>query len=285
MVDYAAVGTGPGPRTFLPDGACDTHVHVYGPGYPLAPSATRPPPVEATAGVLAALHRRLGVARTLIVQPTAYGFDNAATLDGVRDYGADRARAIVVVPTDVPDAELDALHAAGARGIRVFMLPQPLYAWDDLPGLAARCADRGWTINLQLDGTTLPEHAGRLRDLPCRLVIDHVGKFLSPVDTGHPAFAALQALVDGGRCWVKLSAVYETSATGAPDYADVAELGRALARQAPERMLWASNFPHPGNQDDFPDDVALADTILGWLPDDAARRRALVDNPAELYGF
>ena len=97
---------------------------------------------------------------------------------------------------------------------------------------------------------------------------------------------ALLRLVDTGRCWVKLSAPYETSKTGAPGYEDVSRLARALVRHAPERMLWASNWPHPSAPPDaVPDDADLLDLLLDWAPDEATRRRILTDNPAELYGF
>jgi D-galactarolactone isomerase len=61
-------------------------------------------------------------------------------------------------------------------------------------------------------------------------------------------------------------------------------LAKVLVKAAPERMLWASNWPHPSARD-RPDDAALLDLLLDWAPDEAARKRILVDNPAELYGF
>jgi D-galactarolactone isomerase len=57
-------------------------------------------------------------------------------------------------------------------------------------------------------------------------------------------------------------------------------------RAAPERMLWASNWPHPGRNDHRErDEALLLDLLLEWAPDEATRRRILVDNPAALYGF
>ncbi|MFL4973651.1 MAG: amidohydrolase family protein, partial [Microvirga sp.] len=86
-----------------------------------------------------------------------------------------------------------------------------------------------------------------------------------------------------GRVWVKLSAMYEVSKAGPPLYDDVGRLATELVRIAPERMLWASNWPHPGQPRQ--DEAVLLDTLLAWAPDDATRRRILVDNPAQLYGF
>jgi D-galactarolactone isomerase len=112
-----------------------------------------------------------------------------------------------------------------------------------------------------------------------------VGKFLEPVPLDHPGFRALQGLVDGGRTWVKLSAPYEVSKVGPPNYGDVGKLAKALAKAAPERMLWATNWPHPTPGVQVPDDALMLDMLLDWVPDENARKKVLVDNPARLYGF
>ena len=38
-------------------------------------------------------------------------------------------------------------------------------------------------------------------------------------------------------------------------------------------------------KDNIPEDADLLDLLLDWAPDDATRRKILVDNPAELFGF
>ena len=104
-----------------------------------------------------------------------------------------------------------------------------------------------------------------------------------PLD--HPGYRVLQGLVDRGRSWVKLSAPYEVSKVGPPNYDDVGKLAKALAKSAPERMLWATNWPHPTPGAPVPDDAWMLDMLLDWIPEEAARNKALVDNPAHLYGF
>jgi D-galactarolactone isomerase len=175
--------------------------------------------------------------------------------------------------------------AAGVRGIRFHMLPGGVLTWDLLPEMAARVGEFGWHVQLQLDGRLLTEKEDTLRRLPGTVVIDHVGKFLEPVTEDDDNFQVLLRLVESGRWWVKLSAPYETSKTGAPLYEDVGRLAKALVRTAPDRMLWASNWPHPSAQDDRPDDGVLLDLLREWIDDDALRDRVLVDNPAGLYGF
>ena len=179
---------------------------------------------------------------------------------------------------------LKQLHAAGARGVRYFMLPGGVLSWDTLEPMAARIAPLEWNLNLQLDGRDLAQYATMLSRLPCTLVIDHNGKFLEPVGVEHPGFRTLLALLDRGRCYVKLSAPYETSRLGPPHYADVSVLARALVAANPERCLWASNWPHP-NQNPQPSCAAMLDLLLEWAEDEATRRMILVDNPARLYGF
>jgi D-galactarolactone isomerase len=94
----------------------------------------------------------------------------------------------------------------------------------------------------------------------------------------------LLRLLDTGRVWVKLSAPYETSKTGAPRYEDVSALARALAARNPERCLWATNWPHPGRNPP-PDNADILNLLPDWVPDETTRRKILVDNPARLYGF
>ncbi|MHA1151583.1 MAG: amidohydrolase family protein [Alphaproteobacteria bacterium] len=273
------------PKLVCPAGATDCHMHFYGTreDYPLAPSCQALPPfapVEAYRGLMV----RLGLERVVIVQPSAYGKDNRCTLDALAKLG-DAARAVVVVDESVTDAELERLTWLGVRAIRFFMLPGGVLPWSALETMAARVAPFGWHVQLQLDGRDLSEHETVLKRLPVPLVIAHNGKFLEPVALDHPGFRSLLRLVDGGKSWVKVSAPYETSRQGPPLYGDVGLLAKALIRAAPERMVWASNWPHPGALANPPDDSVLLDLLLDWAGDESLRRRILTDNPAELYGF
>ena len=230
------------------------------------------------------MQERLGLARTVVVQPNAYVDDNRVTLAAIDELGIDNARGVAVVKPGVDDAELDRLTKAGIRAIRFMCLPGGALQWDVMDEMAARVQPFGWHSIVQLDGRTLPERAAQILRLPGRFIIDHTGKFLEPVAVSDPAFKLLLQLVDTGRCWVKLSAPYETSRKGAPHYEDVGALAKALARHAPERMLWASNWPHPSvPQSSRPDDADLLDLLLEWASDEAMRRKILVDNPAALY--
>ncbi len=266
----------------VPPGACDCHMHIYDPRFRAAPTWPMPLP-DAPVAAYRAVQAQLGLSRAVVVQPNGYMFDNACTEDALREMGA-AARGVATVRPDIPEAELRRLTAAGFRGARCHMLKGGFLSWEDVEAIAARVRPFAWHVQVQLDGRELPQHEGRLSGLPVDVVIDHNGKFLEPVPIAHPAFRVLLRLLDRGNFWVKLSAPYETSKTGAPGYDDVSVLARALAATHPARCVWASNWPHPGARP-TPSNAKLLDLLSVWVPDEAARRRILVDNPAELYRF
>jgi D-galactarolactone isomerase len=275
------------PALPVPPGATDCHMHIYGPPerYPAAP--TNPSPVPFTSDLVAyrKVQARLGLGRTVVVQPTAYGADNACTLDAVAALGPDAARAVVVVTPETPEAELARLHAAGARGARAFLLKGGLVPWERLGELSARVAPLGWHVQLQFDGGELPEREALIRTLPSAVVIDHVGRFHDPVPPTAPAVRALLRLMESGRAWVKASSPYGVSRSGPPDYADVSAIARAVIAAAPDRVVWGSNWPHPNAPEPKPDEAPLLDLLGAWAPDEKTRRTILADNPALLYDF
>ncbi len=266
-----------------PPGACDTHMHFYDAAAPIAAGALMPG--NYSLQMYRELQARLGLERVIVVQPNAYRDDNRVTMDAVHALG-DAAKAVAVVRADVADEEIERLTRAGAVAQRFFNFKNGTIPLSELDAIMARVHPFGWHANIQLDGRDLPQYETQIKRLSGRFVIDHVGKYLEPVPPDHDAFKSLLRLVDTGRCWVKLSAPYETSKRGAPLYEDVGALAKALVKAAPERMLWASNWPHPQEpRNALPDDAVLLDLLLEWAPDESVQRKILVDNPGELYGF
>ena len=49
--------------------------------------------------------------------------------------------------------------------------------------------------------------------------------------------------------------------------------------------MWGSDWPHVLLETTMPNDGDLVDQIAVWVPDEAARKRILVDNAERLYGF
>lgn len=267
--------TGPFP---LPSGTCDTHVHFYDATYPAAPTTVLRPP-DATPAEYRDLQAALGMQRLVVVQPTTYGLDNRCQLAAMAAFG-ESARGVMVVDADIDASELTRLTELGVRGARFHMLAGGAVGWDALDHVAERIGSLGWHIQLQINGLELDDRLDRLRRLPVDLVVDHIGRFMPPGGVDHPGFEALLTLLDEGRTWIKLSAPYESS----PDHDAVLPLVDELVRNHPDRLVWATNWPHPG-QATPPSPSRLAELCHRWLPTDALRRQVLVDNPIALYGF
>ena len=131
----------------------------------------------------------------------------------------------------------------------------------------------------------LDELLPALDALSVNLVIDHMGHFSPGAGVDHPAFQAMFGPVKSGRCWVKLSGAYRAS-DNEPDWPDMTPYSQALIETRPDRMIWASNWPHVMLRDKpTPAGADILDQAMSWAVDDATLRQILVDNPGELYGF
>jgi D-galactarolactone isomerase len=270
------------PRLPTPPGACDTHLHIYEPGYDMRASASQPSQ-PGTLEHYREIQKRLALTRAVIVQPSAYGTDNTCTLEAMGNLG-NAARGVAIVDPAVPDSELERLTKLGIRGVRYHMRGGVL-TWDTMPAVAARVAAFGWHVQLQCESRELAEREAMLAKLPCDLVIDHMGRFDAATAADDNSWRVMMKFLASGRCWVKLSGPYYGSKSGPPLYADKARIAKELIKAASERMVWASNWPHPSFKKNFPDEGRLLDTLAEWTQDGALRTKILVANPASLYGF
>lgn len=278
--------TGAPPRTPMPPGATDCHIHAYLPGFAAEPGFVPLPAGLTGPAEYRQVMRRLGTSRVVVVQGNAHGFSNANLLAALAGFGA-CARGVAVVTAATSDAEMARLHDAGVRGARVMDLGGAA-RMDRLAEVDARAQAFGWSLIVQFDGTDILAREAALAAIRSPWVLDHHGKFLARMpDPDGPEVAALLRLIDRGRAHLKLAGCYESSRSGAPGYGDVAALTRRVLAHAPERAVWGTNWPHNAvtREKDYPDDAVLLDTVLGWAPDDAARRAILVETPARLYGF
>lgn len=274
------------PQRKAPPGACDSHIHVFGPfdKFPLNNDRSYTPPecpVEHYRQVMEAL----GIDRVVIVQGSAHGLRLDAAIDAVTGLGK-RARGVAVAPADVTDERLDQLHQAGFRALRVVTRVEGGVSLDQAETLARRIARLGWHLQFLLNG---PEHmedmAPLLAGLPVPCVIDSMARFLAEDVPDHPGFGALLRLLETGNCWVKLTGIERRSHLG-PPYADMIPLANALIAARPDRLVWGTDWPHPMAWDHaMPDDADLLDWSLQWDGGDAVRNAILVDNPVALYGF
>ena len=278
------MGTMHKPAFLLPRGACDTHVHIWGPfdRFPLAKGAPYTPP-ERTSDDLLALHERLGVNRAVIVQTTVYKADNRAMLDGIaRSNG--RWRGVALIDESFDDAAFHALHEGGVRGVR-FGFVKHLGGVPDLALVrrtSARIAPMGWHLVLHLDAGNIPEFLDFFGEFSLPVVVDHMGRV--PVRDGldQTPFRLLLELLKRSNWWVKVSGAERISETG-PPFTDAIPFAQRLIAAAPDRVLWGTDWPHPNVRWE-PDEADLVD-LLPRFADAAALQRLLVDNPARLYGF
>jgi len=274
---------GDAPRIGLPKGAVDAQMHMYLPGFPAREGGPGNPPGDLpTPEQYRQVMRWLGVDRVIVTQANAHQLDNGNLLACLAEMG-EAARGVAVITGDTTDAEIARLSEAGCVGARIMDLPGGAIGLDALEAVDARSAAAGWMMAVQFDGSALPELEPRLSRLRSRWVLDHHAKIFSGATPAH--VAVIKRLIDRGNVWFKFAGCYESSRLGGPDFEDIAAVAREIARHAPERIVWGTNWPHnlAKNTEEYPDDAVLLDMALGWLPSDDARHLALVKNPEELF--
>ena len=284
----------------VPAGACDCHTHIHADPekFPFYVGRVYTPE-PASPEEMSALHKALRIERVVIVTPSVYGPDNSATLFGMTARGA-TARGVAVIDDKTGESELDALQQAGFRGIRLNLatsgVNDPNVARQRFQAAVDRMKARGWHVQLFTSLAVISAIKDLVAVAPVPVVFDHFGGAQAALGVDQPGFADLLELVKSGKAYVKISGAYRASKL-APDYTDVAPLSRALIAANAERIVWGTDWPHPDSvtppdrkiTDVTPlfqiDDGRLFNQLPVWAPDEAIRRKILVDNPARLYGF
>jgi 2-pyrone-4,6-dicarboxylate lactonase len=274
------------PRLRLPPGACDAHVHVFGPRrtFPFAENRTFTP-ADAPKEKLFALHAGLGIERCVIVQSACHGFDNAAAADAIAAKNG-TYRGVALLPTTVDDAELRRLDALGFCGVRFNYMKHlgkgaPI---EDVIGLGRRLAKLGWHLQIHLDSSLIEAMGPSLKCSAVPVVIDHMGRVDASLGVDQPAFRQLLDLLRDDRFLVKVSCVERSSRRG-PPYADAIPFARTLVAEFGDRTLWGTDWPHPNVASGVPDDGLLVDLLAEIAPSAAQRQALLVDNPQRFYRF
>ncbi len=285
------------PRFQLPPGSVDAHCHVFGPGaeFPYAPER-KYTPCDAGKQQLYALRDHLGFSRNVIVQATCHAADNRAMVDACVASGG-KARGGATVRRSVSDAELQAMHEAGVRGVR-FNFVKRLVDFtpkDELMEIAARVHRFGWHVVIYFEAVDLPELWDFFTALPTTVVVDHMGRpdVSKPVDG--PEFELfVKFMREHPNVWSKVSCPERLSLTGPKAlngepglqhgaYRDVVPFARRIVETFPDRVLWGTDWPHPNLKDHMPDDGLLVDFIPHIATSAELQRKLLVDNPMRLY--
>jgi predicted TIM-barrel fold metal-dependent hydrolase len=285
----------------VPRGAVDCHTHVFPDPqkFPFWSGRGYTPPV-ARADDLLALQKALHMDHVVIVTPSVYGTDNSATLDGIKQLGPERARGVAVIDEKTSSADLDAMHKAGIRGIRINLetggIFDPTVAAKRLDAAVEQVRGRPWHIQVYARLSVIDPLKEQFEKLTMPVVFDHFAGAQAALGSGQPGFDTVLGLVKSGKAYVKVSGAYRAS-NKAPDYADIAPLEHALVAANPDRLVWGSDWPHPDSSkvegrkttDIAPalivDDGRVFNLLAEWVPDPVTRQKILVDNPKRLYEF
>ncbi|MES2912778.1 MAG: amidohydrolase family protein [Pseudomonadota bacterium] len=272
------------PQSSLPPGACDSHVHVFGPAsrFPFAPGRNFTP-ADAPKEKLFALHEYLGISRCVIVQSALHGFDNSAAEDAIAA-GSGHYLGVALVPHDVPDKELQRLKTAGFRGVRFNFMPH-LGEGATPPQVIAlthRLAPLGMHLQVHFASSLIHELVPILKTSAVPVVIDHMGRVDATLGPDHADFRALRSLMEDPLFYVKVSGADRIDAT--PPYKLGAALARQLVESFPDRCFWGTDWPHP-NHTHIPDDGMLVDALQRIAPTPELLHQLLVNNPQRFYGF
>jgi predicted TIM-barrel fold metal-dependent hydrolase len=281
-----------------PDHAADCHMHVFGPfeRYPLA--AERAYNVaEAPLAAHERMKQQVGLERTVLVQASGHGTDNRAMLAALAELGS-RGRGVAVVAAQTSLAELQRMHKAGVRGVRLNLYTFAARLGE--PAALVRTYERliaplGWHLQIFCDRATLTILAEAIERCSVPVVIDHMGMPDAALGLEQPEFQTVVRLLSGG-AWVKLAGADRiTRSTGR--LADAIPFMRALVQAAPERVVWGTDWPNIGfhARQEVHDDQMLAhreldagellDVLAQAVPDADLRHAILARNPETLYGF
>jgi predicted TIM-barrel fold metal-dependent hydrolase len=287
------------PNQPLPADAADCHMHVFGPldRFPLAPERSYNVP-EAPLAEHEAMKGAVGLARTVLVQPSGYGTDNRAMLAALQELGP-CGRGVAVVDLDAPDAELETMHAAGVRAVRlnlVSLRSRYSHPAQLIGEFASRLKPRGWHLQVFGENHLIAALEPALAQASVDVVVDHMGLPDARHGLDQPGFKALLRLLKTGRVWAKLAGADRvTRFTGR--LSDAVPFMQALAAANPDRLVWGSDWPNigfhtgmaVGHDTVLPyrelDAGALLDVLAEAVPEAALRQKILADNPARLYQF
>jgi predicted TIM-barrel fold metal-dependent hydrolase len=272
------------PKLRVPPLSCDCHAHILGPPsrFPYVPDRSYTPPDALPEDYLRMLGT-LGMERMVVVQASCYGEDNRRTVAAVKELGVHRARGVAMVGASITEAELQAFDDAGIRATRFITTAKGGPSLQQLPEVAAKVAAFGWHIEMYVPTAAWPDILPVVERLPVPVVFDHMGGMMANTPFDDPIFRRILRLLEGGRCWTKLTG-YRPSVAG-PPYMDVLPLARHFIERALDRCVWGSDWPHTNIEGFMPDDGDLLDQLGEWAVDPGVRKKILVDNPGTLYRF
>jgi predicted TIM-barrel fold metal-dependent hydrolase len=276
------------PKLTAPPGACDTHLHVYGPSeiHPLVTERSYTPDPRSTLDDYLAVHRALGLERAVLVTGSANGTNNQVTMDALARMGG-KFKGLALLDPAITDTELLRLKNGGTTGFRIKANGKGGLSFADTQRISARSAGFAWHVEfLAQSMAEIVSAVPFLRSLNMPYVFDHVAHAEPGQNSdAHEFRELLSILKNEEHAWINLYSFYQLSKSGPPNYLDMVDVIREIIAAAPHRVVWGSNWPHAGISVPMPNDGDLLDFLLAAAPDDRIRNSILAGNPAKLYGW
>jgi len=272
----------------LPAGACDAHVHVFGPAarFPFSP-ARHITPMDAPKETLFALHKMLGVSRCVIVQTVIHGYDNRVVEDAI-EAGQGRQLGVALIPLNVADTELRRLAKSGFRGVRFNFMKHLSAAinTEELLGLTHRLKSLGMHLQVHFESSLVHELTPIFMRSAVPVMVDHIGRVNASEGLTGADFAGLVNLLKSPHMHVKVSGVdrIDPLALASPPYPNGVALAQHLLAEFPDRCVWGTDWPHP-NHNHTPDEGVLVDTLTRVAPQAGLLEKLMVTNPQNFYRF
>ncbi len=271
--------TAPAPAGIPLGPLVDTHAHVYLKDQPIVREATHQPARSFTTDDYLRTLDAHGVTFGVIAAASFLGSVNDYSLQATRQHR--RLRTTVIVDPSVTLAELRAMDADGAVGIRF-----SLRNYSAVPDLASeayrrllyRLRDLGWHVHVYAEADRIAALTPALLAAGVDVVIDHYGNPDPQLGDNSPGYQAALRALGSGHGWVKISAPYRS-----PGCDHRALAARLLAEAGPDRLLFGSDWPFVGHEAE----VSYQDTI-DWFAHaipDLETREKIGRTAARLYRF
>ncbi len=280
------------PKPPPPAHSTDCQVHVYGPldKYPTKANAAYGPIKDARVTDLQRMHRALGFERAVLVQASIYGTDHRLILDElVGAKASNTLRGVGLVDESVSDADLARMDAAGICAGR-YNIVKYLNQTPDTETIRRsidRIRELKWHVRLHVTAQDLLDHSDFLlsiKDIP--LVIDHMAHVDYAAGVNQPTMKWMLEALKRDNWWMMVSNGNRFSSMES-GWDDVLPCGRAFIEAAPDRTIWATDWPHPQWTKRMMNDAEEVEDLLYRFVDgdQTLLRNILVDNPARLHGF
>ncbi|RAK79446.1 amidohydrolase 2 [Aspergillus fijiensis CBS 313.89] len=303
-------------QTRLPQGAFDTHVHVFDPRLGPYAAGRAYTPEDAPLQELLAFNNAISGANNttlVLVQPSPYKTDCTVLMQCLRELRDREIPAFGIAVIDisrVTDQELQAMHDLGIRGIRLnFQADGHRVDVASLKDRVRHAAERiqhlpGWMIQMFIPVSAWDVLYDCILELPVPIIADHLGGTAGPSKLpvelrskpmAQPGLGSLLSLARQARVIIKISGLYRMSSETSSNYGDLQSIVKMLASEVPDQLIWGSDWPHTGEGHDRVgktvdvkepfreiDNQGVLRNLSAWMGP-GAWQKMMVENPRRVY--